>query len=127
MVPCKSPENKGNLHVAKSRCKLLRKQDGAHDLSRIVSRENIRAAIGGISPESSTEELAPRLPFAEPVRSLSSQKSLQTFNTHLFPRRGERKGTPVGGWIVADRTRFESGGSYEMEVLRHENKDGGME
>jgi hypothetical protein len=127
IVPSKSLEYKGCLHAAKSRSELLKKQDGAHDLSRIVSRENIRAALGGISRESSTERLAPPLPLAEPVRSLSSQKSLQTFNTHLFPRRDERKGTPVGGWIAADKTRFESGGSYEMELLRYEKEDDGME
>jgi hypothetical protein len=79
------------------------------EVYRIVSRENIRAALGGISRESSTEDLAPQKPFADPARTMSPVKpQLATYNTHLFPR----KETTVGGWANA---KSDKNGGYEME------------
>jgi hypothetical protein len=84
-----------------------------------VSKDNIRAAL---REESSFEELAPREPFAAPVRMMTPGGSLPTHNSNLFPRREQRKGTPVGAWVGGNKGRLAAGGAYEMEVL-NDGKD----
>ncbi|KAF1846509.1 uncharacterized protein K460DRAFT_125224 [Cucurbitaria berberidis CBS 394.84] len=98
-------------------------RDEAHTMTRIVSKENIRAALDGISRESSTENLAPPVPKLPNVEGLTRTMSpngikLHTYNTHLFPR----KGTPVGGIGPDNRRAYEARGAYEMEVLSGEKK-----
>jgi hypothetical protein len=121
-IPPKSPSrsrNPGQLRNPRSR--QIMREDRHQDLSRIVSKENIRAALGRISRESSTEDLAPPKPFGEPVRS-TSQK-LQAYNTNMFPR---KEGTPAGDWFATEKEkgRYEPGGAFEMEILGGEKKDG---
>jgi hypothetical protein len=92
-----------------------------HDVFRIVSRDNIRAALSVLTRESSAEELTSAMPANEIGRTMSPMKQpLQTYNTHLFPRKDERKDTPVGEWVKqeADRARYDAGGAYELKVLQ---------
>ena len=93
---------------------------------RIVSRENIRNALGDLSRESSCEELAPPKAVLDPAHAISPVKQqLRTFNSHLFPRKDERKGTPVGEWVKGEveNSRCNPGGAYEMDVLNGGEKD----
>jgi hypothetical protein len=111
-IPPKSPErwNSNRGHVSGAR---------EHDISRIVSKENIRSALGANSRDSSAEDLTlpPAIPMLYgPTRTFSpGGTKLQTYNTNLFPRKEERKGTPVGGWVSTDRSRYAAGGPYQME------------
>jgi hypothetical protein len=118
-IPSRSPGRHETIHVAKSRSEQLRRNKGAPELSHIVSKDNIRAAL---REESSFEELAPREPFAAPVRMMTPGGSLPTHNSNLFPRREQRKGTPVGAWVGGNKGRLAAGGAYEMEVL-NDGKD----
>jgi hypothetical protein len=94
---------------------------------RIVSKENIRAALGGISRESSAEDLVPPMPFAEPVRTASPMRhQLQPYNTHMFPRKDELEGTLVDGWLE-NRERFRAGEESEMNRLEVAKDGGGAE
>ncbi|KAF2855749.1 hypothetical protein T440DRAFT_535908 [Plenodomus tracheiphilus IPT5] len=121
-VPAKSPEravNK-NRRVSESRPEQGALED-SRNVTRIVSKANIRAAIGSVSREGSIEDLAlpVRMPYADgPARTLSPGGSkLHTYNTHLFPRK-ERKDTSLGAWAVEHGKRYEAGGQYEMKVLK---------
>jgi hypothetical protein len=121
-LPTKSPERQ----IRNPRSRLPLREDNEHEVFRIVSRENIRTALGGLSRESSTEELAPPKPGLEPVRTMiPMQQQLQTYNTHMFPRKDERRGTPVGGWIKGggDEGRVEAGGSYELQAMESDKKE----
>jgi hypothetical protein len=95
-------------------------------MARIVSKENIRSALGGISADVSTEDLtlAPTTSMVEgPSRTMSpGGTKLQAYNTNLFPRMENRKGTPVGGWIGGSQGRYNDGRSYEMDVLKGEKR-----
>jgi hypothetical protein len=115
-VPSKSPESQIRNPISR---KLLR-EDQDHDVFRVVSRDNIRAALGGLTRESSAEDLAPAKFDADPARMMSPIKPLQTYNTHLFPRKGERKGTPVGDWVKGEAVsgRYDAGGAFELEILQ---------
>lgn len=120
-VPSKSPErwNSDHGYVNNTRHQQL-VNETARDMARIVSKENICAALGDISRESLIEELPSPTPLQcidGPTRTMSPGGRLHTYNTHLFPRRNERKGTPVGGWIVERKKWSEAGGLYEMNVL----------
>jgi hypothetical protein len=120
-LPSKSPERQ----IRNPRSRRPLREDDEHEVFRIVSRENIRTALSGLSRESSAEELAAHQPFPEPARTMSPmQPHLQTYNTHMFPRRDERKGTPVGAWIQggseqgrAEQGRAERGESYELQDM----------
>jgi hypothetical protein len=122
-LPPKSPErwNSNRGHVSGSRAHQLVRDESDHSIHRIVSKENIRSALGANSRDSSTEYLTlpPPLPMLHgPSRTFSpGGTKLQTYNTNLFPRKDERKSTPVGGWVGTDRSRHAAGGPYEMEVL----------
>jgi hypothetical protein len=110
-VPSKSPERQ--IRNPSSRQPVREEVD--NEVFRIVSRENIRQALGGISRESSNEQLV------EPARTMSPVKQqLKPYNTHLFPRKDERKGVPVGAWVKgeAGKGRYDPGGAYELEVLK---------
>lgn len=117
-VPTKSPMRGGNTRgytgIAQSQQKIRFGPD--RDLTRIVSKENIRAALGGHSRDNSEEGILP--PPSKPMRSdqdavtNSGLTVLQTFNTHMFPRKENRKGTPVGAWVGAPKTRNVTGEFY---------------
>lgn len=101
-IPPKSPERwkstRGHVTGARSE-QFLR--ENPHNVMRIVSRENIRAVLGSLSRENSLEDMVSQevIEESERARSPDSKKrALQTYNTHMFPRKNERKGTPVGGW-----------------------------
>lgn len=95
-IPVKSPERQ----IRNPRSRRPVPEDNEHEVFRIVSRENIRSALGNLSRESSMESLALSKSLEELVREMSPVKQhLQTYNTHLFPRKEERNGTPVGEWV----------------------------
>ncbi|KAI8942628.1 hypothetical protein NX059_000682 [Plenodomus lindquistii] len=98
---------------------------GSRNVTRIVSKANIRAAIGDVSREGSTEDLplpAPMPYAAGPARALSPGGSkLHTYNTHLFPRK-ERKDNSLGTVAAGSGSRYEAGGQYEMEVLKKKSE-----
>ncbi|KAF2027697.1 hypothetical protein EK21DRAFT_38120, partial [Setomelanomma holmii] len=103
-IPDRSPDRAltayapGKPSHARSRHDIGSEND--HEIFRIVSKDNIRGALGGISRESSAEDLIPAKPFAEPDRTASPMRhQLQPYNKHMFPRKEERRGTPVGGWL----------------------------
>jgi hypothetical protein len=126
-IPSKSPERyapaRGPGKISHTRSRHVIGSEGDHEMLRIVSKENIRAALGGISRESSAEDLVPPMPVADPVRTASPMKhQLQPYNTHMFPRKDERKGTPVGGWLE-NKEKFRAGEESEMKRLVAE-KDG---
>jgi hypothetical protein len=132
-IPPKSPDRWNSIrgHVSGSRPHQLMREESDYSLTRIVSKENIRSALGAISRDSSAEDLTlpPSLPTLHgPSRTFSpGGTKLQAYNTNLFPRKDERKGTPVGGWVGTDRSRYAAGGPYEMAVLgatkRQEEED----
>lgn len=105
---------RGYTGIAQSQQKIRFGPD--RDLTRIVSKENIRAALGGHSRDNSEEGILP--PPSKPMRSdqdavtNSGLTVLQTFNTHMFPRKENRKGTPVGAWVGAPKTRNVTGEFY---------------
>lgn len=97
-IPAKSPERQ--IRNPRSRQPALEDNNHGHEVLRIVSRDNIRSALGDLSRESSMESLAGPMSVEELDRGVSPIKQqLQTYNTHLFPRKDERKGTPVGNWV----------------------------
>lgn len=114
-VPTKSPMRGGNTRgytgIPQSQQRIRFGPD--RDLTRIVSKENIRAALGGHSRDNSEEGALP--PPSRPMRSdqdavtTSGVAVLQTFNTHMFPRKANRKGTPVGAWVGARKSRNTTG------------------
>ena len=125
-IPSKSPARMHSTrgHVRGSGSWQLGR-DNSHNLTRIVSKENIRAALGSISRESSAEELAPPMPKLSQAEGLTRTMSpgetkLNTYNTHLFPR----KGTPMGNTVAENKRRYEAGGAYEKEVLMGGKKKG---
>ncbi|CAA9961988.1 Casc1 N domain containing protein [Pyrenophora teres f. maculata] len=121
-LPPKSPErmksSKGYFN--NSGPQQAKRNESERSVPRIVSKKNIRAALGGYSRDSSAEDLTlpPSIPMIQgPARAVSPGGTrLQTFNTNLFPRKEERKGTPVGAWVGTEKTR-PTGPSYEMDVL----------
>jgi hypothetical protein len=117
-LPPKSPERWNSVrgHVEGSHAQQV-VRDEAESMSRIVSKENIRAALGRMSRGSSVEDLDPPMPMRSvpsPERTMSPDGvKLATYNTHLFPRKEDRKGTPVGDWITKTRKHYEGGRTYE--------------
>lgn len=95
-VPAKSPERRlrseqlprehnpgpqGMIHPA------LRENGAEREMMRIVSKENIRAALGGLTPESSIEDIRART--KRPTR-VASPPRLEAYNSHMFPRKDRR-------------------------------------
>jgi hypothetical protein len=122
-VPSKSTERWNNTrgNVSGSRPQRLMRDESDRSVTRIISKENIRSALRGNSRDSSAEDLTlpPPMPILQgPHRTMSPGESrLQTYNTNLFPRREERKGTPVGGSVGANKNGDVPGGPYEMNTL----------
>ncbi|CBX93915.1 hypothetical protein LEMA_P035890.1 [Plenodomus lingam JN3] len=120
-VPPKSPDR---IHHPRSQTSPSQApqtpQQDSRSVTRIVSKANIRAAIGNVSHEGSREDLPlpPPLPLTEThARSFSPGGSrLHTYNTHLFPRK-ERRGGLLGVRAVGQGRRGGSGGAFEMEGL----------
>ncbi|KAH7069084.1 hypothetical protein BKA63DRAFT_422155 [Paraphoma chrysanthemicola] len=95
-IPLKSPERSprarapGKASHARSRHVVGSEDD--HDMLRIVSKENIRAKLDHVPRESSAESLVPPQAFVESARIASPMRHhLQPYNTHMFPRKDERK------------------------------------
>ncbi|KAH7395267.1 hypothetical protein DE146DRAFT_721670 [Phaeosphaeria sp. MPI-PUGE-AT-0046c] len=97
------PQNLAKLpehSVRNPRSRQAAQEDNEHEVYRIVSRENIRGALGNLSRESSMESIVQPKSLDGPAPETSPVKQqLQTYNTHLFPRKDQRKGTPVGEWV----------------------------
>ena len=86
-IPAKSPERLASKRDQRSE-QLLREETGARDVMRIVSKENIRAALGNLTPESSLEDLRAQALRAKKVPSrIASPPRLETYNSHMFPRK----------------------------------------
>jgi hypothetical protein len=86
-LPSQSPER--GIHNPRTR--QLMREANEREARHIISREHIRAALGSISRESLVEDSASSRTLAEPVRTTTPMRQqLQTFNTHLFPRKDER-------------------------------------
>jgi hypothetical protein len=63
---------------------------------RIVSKENIRAVLAGTSPAASTETLGCEEPVPPAPSRAKTPETLKTFNSHMFPRKEYWNGTPYG-------------------------------
>ncbi|KAF2627226.1 hypothetical protein BU25DRAFT_469670, partial [Macroventuria anomochaeta] len=92
-IPAKSPERWASKRGQRSE-QLLDEEASSHEIMRIVSKENIRAALGNLSSESSMEDLRATRTKKAPTR-VASPPRLETFNTHMFPRKDVRSdGSP---------------------------------
>ena len=95
-IPAKSPERRlksaqlprertpapqGLIHPA------LRENGTEREMMHIVSKENIRAALEGLTPESSIEDLRAR---TKAPTHVASPPRLETYNKHMFPRKDTR-------------------------------------
>ncbi|KAF1928094.1 uncharacterized protein M421DRAFT_392803 [Didymella exigua CBS 183.55] len=80
-----SPDPQGLTHPA------LRDNRTEFEMLRIVSKENIRAALGDLTPESSIEDLRAR---AKAPSRVASPPRLETYNSHMFPRKDARPNGP---------------------------------
>ncbi|USP76100.1 hypothetical protein yc1106_03374 [Curvularia clavata] len=114
-IPARNPERRSEMRCQASISHPQQRERSASNRSaaRIVSKENIRAALGGHSRDSSVEDV----PLVQCIETDQDQCSyapsgglkLQTYNTHMFPRGDRRKGTPVGGWVGAPGGRNTTG------------------
>ncbi|KAH6613861.1 hypothetical protein C7974DRAFT_443749 [Boeremia exigua] len=92
-IPTRSPERRPSARDAKSeqpvRRRVLSSGDAtSHEMLRIVSKENIRGALSGLTPDSSLENVGEQTAMA-PKRVVTPQK-LEAYNTHMFPRKDKR-------------------------------------
>lgn len=120
-VPSESSvrQNSTRDYVSGFRPQQLVRDESDRNIARIVSKENIRSVLRHNSLNSSAEDLTqpPPVSFLPGRKRTASPGGtrLQTYNANLFPRREERKGTPVGGRVGAEKKRDAPGGSYEMD------------
>ena len=106
-IPPKHPARINSIrgHVQGTRSAQLVTETSQQNVGpRIISKENIRAALGGLSRETSEESLQE---VEHRTRRLGDEP-LNTFNTHMFPRSPPQ----------SQGARYRPGGQYEMEVLR---------
>ncbi|KAI4623841.1 uncharacterized protein J4E92_000994 [Alternaria infectoria] len=132
-VSSRSPERWNSTRglANSARPQRLLRDESDRSVTRIVSKENIRSVLKGNSRDSSAEDLTlpppvPMLPGQNRTMSPAGAR-LQTYNTNLFPRREERKGTPVGGWVGADKSRGAHGGPFELDMLDGANSGQGVQ
>jgi hypothetical protein len=92
-VPAKNPNRYNSARGNATANQLTREEHVG--VMRIVSKENIRAALGGTSPDVSTEDLNEGSIPPVPSR-MGSPQVLQTYNTHMFPRKDQCNGMPRG-------------------------------
>ncbi|KAF3044016.1 hypothetical protein E8E12_006474 [Didymella heteroderae] len=95
-IPAKSPERRvRSEQLAHERSPgpqglghPLPRMDGTErEMMRIVSKENIRAALGNLTPDHSIEDLRAR---AKAPTRIASPPGLETYNSHMFPRKDAR-------------------------------------
>ena len=67
------------------RAQRLQEEPESREILRIVSKENIRAALSNLTPESSIENLRAAREKEVATRGKRPQR-LETYNTHMFPR-----------------------------------------
>jgi hypothetical protein len=112
-------QNSTRDYVSGFRPQQLVRDESDRNIARIVSKENIRSVLRHNSLNSSAEDLTqpPPVSFLPGHNRTASPGGtrLQTYNANLFPRREERKGTPVGGRVGTEKKRDAPGGSYEMD------------
>ncbi|KZM25493.1 uncharacterized protein EKO05_0008951 [Ascochyta rabiei] len=87
-IPAKSAERWALKRGQRSE-QILHEETHSHEMTRIVSRENIRAALGDLSQESSMEDLKahPAARAKNAPSRVASPPRLETYNTHMFPRK----------------------------------------
>ncbi|KAF2795051.1 hypothetical protein K505DRAFT_336395 [Melanomma pulvis-pyrius CBS 109.77] len=129
--PMRSTSVRDRLPPASHSAQHHMESQSSHNLGvRIVSKENIRAALGSLSSSSSEEDLqntdkgrhqgpnrqGPPARLGVPSSSLP----LRAYNTHMFPRNPSLGSTQGGeqGSNAGRNPRYEAGGAYEMAVLR---------
>ena len=89
-IPVKSPERRMTKRSQRSE-QLLREELVSHEMSRIVSKERIRAALGDLSKESLSEDVeAPAVRAEKAPPRVASPPRLETHNTHMFPKKDLR-------------------------------------
>jgi hypothetical protein len=93
-IPAKNP-NRWKYSGGHVTANQLTKEEHA-SVMRIVSKENIRAALGGTTPDASTEDLNAQTVPQVPSR-IKTPQVLPTYNTHMFPRKDQRNGTSRRG------------------------------
>ncbi|KAJ8118588.1 hypothetical protein OPT61_g460 [Boeremia exigua] len=88
-IPMKSPRRReskrGQMSEQLPRQETLTNRT-SHEVFRIVSKDNIRAALSNLTPESSMEDLRTQVGRHAPTRVASPPK-LEAYNTHMFPRK----------------------------------------
>jgi hypothetical protein len=91
-IPAKNP-NRYRVRGQVTANQLMKEEHAS--VMRIVSKENIRAALGNTSPDASTEDLNAGTVPPVPLRT-KSPPVLQAYNTHMFPRKDQSHGMPRG-------------------------------
>jgi hypothetical protein len=91
-IPAKNP-NRYRTRGYVTANQLMKEEHAS--VMRIVSKENIRAALGNTSPDASTEDLNAGIVPPVPSRT-RSPPVLQAYNTHMFPRKDQSHGMPRG-------------------------------
>lgn len=116
-VPTKSPRRKGSIqgYIDSSQSQQEPQNGSVRSMARIVLKENIRSALNGDSLNSSADVSLPQTMPVDQNQDVAMNPAgtkLQAYNKNLFPRRDERKGTPVGGWVGAPRGGNTTAGSH---------------
>lgn len=90
-IPIKSPSRRTRNRGPRSE-QLQREETNSHEVAHVVSKANIRAALGDLSRESSEEDLMmhPVNRVKKKPSRIASPPRLQTYNTHMFPRKESR-------------------------------------
>lgn len=92
-IPAKSAARSRRQHSASSEQATHQPTSQAssesHSMTRIVSKDNIRTALGALTPQSSLEDLRAQSARKTPNR-VASPPRLETFNMHMFPRKDGR-------------------------------------
>ncbi|KAJ4990491.1 hypothetical protein SVAN01_03938 [Stagonosporopsis vannaccii] len=89
-IPPKSPERwasrRGQMPKQPSHHQTVHEDVVSHEMLRIVSKENIRAALGNLTPHSSMEDLRAQAARKAPAR-VPGPLRLEPYNTHMFPKK----------------------------------------
>ena len=89
-IPAKSAARRAS-QKGRNSSQMLRQQQiqeaaESNEMPRIVSMGNIRAALSNLTPQGSIEDLKAQASDETPLR-VASPPRLETYNTHMFPRK----------------------------------------
>jgi hypothetical protein len=143
-LPLKSPRRINSVHSSHGTASYSRQHHmtskSSHNLVvPAVSIDNIRAALGSPDRSSSEDEEKP----LQESRATSGSGSLtrlggghtggqlRTYNSHMFPRHRAEESSPeqVQGAGAGTDPKYETGGAYEMELMKGgdtEGQEGGV-